>query len=138
MFDIGWIEMLVVAIITVLFVGPRELPGMLRTFGAVMRKLKSLASEFQAQFSQALKETEIDELKKIMNNPVSIEPSDKTIKPKDEKTPEEIEAEIARDYEKAREMAVSNKKQSGKNAVPGFTSDTTDSDADSKTESKAS
>ncbi len=41
MFDIGWTEMMVVAVVAILFVGPKELPGMLRTFGRAVKKLRS-------------------------------------------------------------------------------------------------
>ena len=60
MFDIGWTEMLVVAIIAILFVGPKELPGMLRTFGKSIKKIRALAGDFQQQFDDALKDSELD------------------------------------------------------------------------------
>lgn len=135
MFDIGWTEMLVVAIITILFVGPRELPGMLRTFGSVMKSLRSMASDLQSQFRDALRQSELDELKQIMDDPVSIAPTEEKDSKPVPQTPEEIEAQIAEDYAKAREVAVSNKSHSGLNAVPGFTS-IDESESESADESK--
>ncbi len=64
MFDgIGWTELLVVAVIAIVFIGPKELPGMLRTFGKMIKKVRGMAGEFQGQFNEALKEAELDGLK---------------------------------------------------------------------------
>lgn len=64
MFDIGWTELLIVAMIALLIIGPRELPRMLRTLGNGMSKIRRMASEFQGQFNDALREAELDELRK--------------------------------------------------------------------------
>jgi sec-independent protein translocase protein TatB len=76
MFDIGWTEMLVIAIVMIVVVGPKDLPKMLRTFGKMSAKMRSMAGDFQKQFNEALKEAELDELKKSVDtlrnaNPVS-------------------------------------------------------------------
>ncbi|MGE0499591.1 MAG: Sec-independent protein translocase protein TatB [Rhizobiaceae bacterium] len=73
MFDIGWTEMLVIAIVMIVVVGPKDLPKMLRTFGRTTTKLRSMAGDFQKQFNEALKEAELDEVKKTVDglrNPV--------------------------------------------------------------------
>ncbi|MBL4732987.1 MAG: twin-arginine translocase subunit TatB [Rhizobiaceae bacterium] len=64
MFDIGWTEMLVVACVAIIVVGPKDLPKMLRSVGKTIRKVRGMASDFQRQFNDALKETELDDLKK--------------------------------------------------------------------------
>ena len=64
MFDIGWSEMLVLAVVTILVVGPRDLPRMLRTVGQAVGKVRRMAGEFQRQFNDALKEAELDDIKK--------------------------------------------------------------------------
>ena len=46
--------MMVVAVVAILFVGPKELPAMLRTFGRSIKKLRSMAGDFQKQFDDAL------------------------------------------------------------------------------------
>ena len=74
MFDIGWTELLVVAAVAILIVGPRELPRMLRTFGQTMGKLRRMAREFQSQFEDALKEAELDEVKSSVENITTIDP----------------------------------------------------------------
>ena len=65
MFDIGWSEMVVVATVAILVVGPKDLPGMLRAFGKTMGNLRRMASDFQRQFNDALKESDLDELQNI-------------------------------------------------------------------------
>ena len=64
MFDIGWTEMLVIAVVMIVVVGPKDLPKMLRTFGKTTAKLRSMAGDFQKQFNEALKEAELDDVKK--------------------------------------------------------------------------
>lgn len=65
MFDIGWGEMLVIAIVLLLVVGPKELPGMLRSFGKTTAKLRVMANDFRKQFDEALKEADLDDLKTL-------------------------------------------------------------------------
>jgi sec-independent protein translocase protein TatB len=64
MFDIGWTELLVVGIVALIVIGPRELPRTLRTIGQMMTKVRRMASEFQGQFNEAIREAELDELRK--------------------------------------------------------------------------
>lgn len=56
--------MLVVACVAIIVVGPKDLPKMLRSVGKTIRKVRGMASDFQRQFNDALKETELDDLKK--------------------------------------------------------------------------
>src|SRR5947208_6320531 len=64
MFDIGWSELLVIGIVALLVIGPKELPGALRTLGQWMTKVRRMASEFQNQFHEAMREAELADLKK--------------------------------------------------------------------------
>lgn len=64
MFDIGWSELLVIGIVALVVIGPKELPALLRTLGQGMTKIRRMASDFQSQFNDAMREAEIDELKK--------------------------------------------------------------------------
>ena len=77
MFDIGWTEMMVVAVVAILFVGPKELPGMLRTFGRSIKKLRSMAGDFQKQFDDALKDAELDGVKDTLNEVRNLNPAKK-------------------------------------------------------------
>ncbi|MEO5324131.1 Sec-independent protein translocase protein TatB [Mesorhizobium sp. CC13] len=67
MFEIGWTEMLVIAIVMIVVVGPKDLPRMLRTFGRMTTKARSMAGDFQRQFNEALKEAELDDVKKSVD-----------------------------------------------------------------------
>ena len=64
MFDIGWSELLVIGIVALIAIGPKELPGVLRTVGQYMGKIRRMASEFQGQFQEAMREAEMGDLKK--------------------------------------------------------------------------
>jgi sec-independent protein translocase protein TatB len=64
MFDIGWGELVVIGIVALIAIGPKELPTVLRTLGQWMGKVKRMAAEFQGQFQEALREAELHDLKK--------------------------------------------------------------------------
>ena len=53
MFEVGWTEMLVIAIVLIVVVGPKDLPRMLRTFGKTTAKLRAMAGDFRKQFDEA-------------------------------------------------------------------------------------
>jgi sec-independent protein translocase protein TatB len=48
MFDIGWSELLLIGVVALIAIGPKELPGALRTFGQGMAKIRRMAAEFRA------------------------------------------------------------------------------------------
>jgi sec-independent protein translocase protein TatB len=58
MFDIGWSEILVIAVVAIVVVGPKELPRMLRTFGKTMGQVRRMSNDFKRQFDEALREAE--------------------------------------------------------------------------------
>jgi sec-independent protein translocase protein TatB len=64
MFDIGWSEYLVIAVVALIAIGPKELPGVLRMIGQWMGKARKMAAEFQGQFQEAMREAEMADLKK--------------------------------------------------------------------------
>jgi sec-independent protein translocase protein TatB len=68
MFDIGWTELLVIAVVAIIVIGPKDLPRALRTFGRWTGKMKGMAREFQNQFNEALREAEIDSVKKQVSD----------------------------------------------------------------------
>lgn len=65
MFDVGWTELVVIACVAIIVVGPKDLPKMLRAFGKTVGGLRRMAGEFQKQFDDALKEAELDEVKNL-------------------------------------------------------------------------
>ncbi|WP_426442969.1 Sec-independent protein translocase protein TatB [Bradyrhizobium genosp. P] len=64
MFDIGWSELVVIAVVALIAIGPKELPGVLRMVGQWMGKARKMAAEFQGQFQEAMREAEMADLKK--------------------------------------------------------------------------
>jgi sec-independent protein translocase protein TatB len=68
MFDIGWGELLLIGIVALIAIGPKELPTVLRTLGQWMAKLRRMASEFQNQFHEAMREAEMADLKKQVDD----------------------------------------------------------------------
>lgn len=66
MFEISWSELLVLGIVTLIFVGPKELPALMRTLGRYAGAVKRQANEFKAHFDDALREMELEEMRKEM------------------------------------------------------------------------
>ncbi len=64
MFDIGWSELVVIAVVALIAIGPKELPGVLRMIGQWLGKARKMAAEFQGQFQEAMREAEMADLKK--------------------------------------------------------------------------
>lgn len=64
MFDIGWSELVLIAVVALVAIGPKELPGVLRMVGQWMGKARKMAAEFQGQFQEAMREAEMADLKK--------------------------------------------------------------------------
>jgi sec-independent protein translocase protein TatB len=68
MFDIGWSELVVIAVVALIAIGPKELPGVLRMVGQWMAKARKMAAEFQGQFNEAMREAEMADLKKTFDD----------------------------------------------------------------------
>jgi sec-independent protein translocase protein TatB len=64
MFDVSWSELLILAVVTLIFVGPKELPRFLNTLGRYMGVVRRQANEFRSVFEQAMREAEMDEIQK--------------------------------------------------------------------------
>ncbi len=64
MFDIGWQEFILIALVAVVVVGPKDLPRVIRTVGQWIRKARSLASEFQGSLEEMAREAELDDVRK--------------------------------------------------------------------------
>jgi sec-independent protein translocase protein TatB len=75
MFEVGWTEMLVIAIVLIVVVGPKDLPRMLRTFGKTTAKLRAMAGDFRKQFDEALKEAELDDVKTLASDMRKLNPA---------------------------------------------------------------
>jgi sec-independent protein translocase protein TatB len=68
MFDISWTEFLLIGVVALIVIGPKELPGVLRTLGQWTRKVRSMANDFQNQFQEAMREAEMADLKKEVDD----------------------------------------------------------------------
>jgi sec-independent protein translocase protein TatB len=101
MFDIGWGELVLIGVVALIVIGPKELPGTLRTLGQWMGKLRRMASEFQGQFQEAMREAELADLKKQVDDMTSQAQSYANFDPVSEvrkeleSTQQEIESAIA-------------------------------------------
>jgi len=150
MFDIGWTEMFVVAIVAILFVGPKELPGMLRTAGQMLRKVRGMVGDAKQQFNEAVRDAELDGVQDGINQVRNLDPT-KQIKDKlnplkealndpvettsmDSANAEAEAAERKRRFEEIAEAAQS----SGTSAIPGLgTAKATDTAAKPKAAGKS-
>ena len=63
MFDISWSEFLLIGIVALIVIGPKELPTVMRTLGQWTRKVRAMAADFQNQFQEAMREAEVADLK---------------------------------------------------------------------------
>jgi sec-independent protein translocase protein TatB len=68
MFDLGWGKIIIIAVIALVVIGPKELPAVLRTVGQWMGKIRRMAAEFQGQFQEAMREAEMADLKKSIDS----------------------------------------------------------------------
>ena len=68
MFDLGWQEFLMVAVVLMLVVGPKDLPRILRSFSQMMRKAKSMAREFSSSLEDVARQDEFKEMKEILHD----------------------------------------------------------------------
>ncbi len=64
MFDIGWTELLVIAVVAIVVIGPKDLPRVMRMVGQWTGKLKRMSRQFQSQFNEALREAELEDVRK--------------------------------------------------------------------------
>jgi sec-independent protein translocase protein TatB len=64
MFDLSWGEVMVIGAVALIVIGPKDLPKALRTVGNMTAKVRRMASEFQSQFNDAMREAELDEIRK--------------------------------------------------------------------------
>ena len=75
MFDIGWSELLIVLIVALVVVGPKDLPRLMRMAGQWVGKARRMADQFRQSFDEMARQSELDELRKeiaaLRDNPIS-------------------------------------------------------------------
>ncbi len=74
MFDIGWTELLIIAVVAIIVVGPKDLPRMLRSVGRYAGQLRRTANEFRSQFDEAIRESELDEIRTSLKDAADMNP----------------------------------------------------------------
>lgn len=75
MFDIGWTELLVIAVVLIVVVGPKDLPPMIRAFGKMTANFRKMAGDFRAQFDEALREADMDDVRKTISDAQKLNPT---------------------------------------------------------------
>ena len=80
-FGLGSFELLMIAVVAIIVVGPKDLPKLLRTVGQFMTKVRGLAREFQGYIDEAARETGLDEVKKEVSNMTNFTVTDPSTKP---------------------------------------------------------
>ncbi|NNJ74232.1 MAG: twin-arginine translocase subunit TatB [Anderseniella sp.] len=123
-FGIGSTELMLIAVVALIVIGPRDLPKVLRTVGQVMTKVRAMAREFQGHIEEAAKDTGLDDLKKDISKATNFDMnetlSDIAREPGKVSTPASKEAPKPTpepDAKPAKEAAVSKKTATKKTAV---------------------
>src|SRR5512147_6218 len=73
MFDIGWSEIAIIVVVALVFLGPKELPNVLRMGTQWIRYARKMASEFQSGIDQIVREAELDDARKAVQSVASID-----------------------------------------------------------------
>jgi sec-independent protein translocase protein TatB len=76
MFDIAWSEFLVIGAVALVVIGPKDLPKVLKTVGAMVAKARGLAREFQSGLDDMIRESELDELRKSVTKATEFNPNE--------------------------------------------------------------
>ncbi len=80
-FGLGSFELLMIAIVAIIVVGPKDLPKLLRAVGQFMTKVRSMAREFQGYIDEAARDTGLDDVKKEVNKMTNFTVTDPVTKP---------------------------------------------------------
>ncbi|MEM0899964.1 MAG: Sec-independent protein translocase protein TatB [Pseudomonadota bacterium] len=72
--DFGWFELLVIGIVLIVVVGPKDLPRVVKGFGKGMKSVRRLSADFQKQFSDAMDEAELSELRDTVREVKKLDP----------------------------------------------------------------
>lgn len=75
--DFGWTELLLIAIVLIVVVGPKDLPRVLRGFSKTLGNARKMAGDFRKQFDEALSEAEMDDLKTLAKDVRGMDPRNK-------------------------------------------------------------
>ena len=76
MFDIGWPELMLIMVVALVVIGPKDLPATIRTVTGLMRKVRGMASDFQSGLDEFAREAGVDEVKSSIEDAVSYDPKE--------------------------------------------------------------
>jgi sec-independent protein translocase protein TatB len=74
MFDIGWSEMAIIALVALLVLGPKELPQAMKSFAQFSKKMRRYANEFRAGVDNIVREAELEDAKKALDTVRAVNP----------------------------------------------------------------
>lgn len=74
MFDFSWSEILLIGVVALVVIGPKDLPRVLRTVGQWTSRARAVAREFQFQLDQMVRDSELDDVRKTMNAAMATDP----------------------------------------------------------------
>ncbi len=73
LFDLGWSELMLIGIVALIFIGPKDLPKALKVAGFWVRKARTLSREFQSSIDQMIREAELDEVRQELKKATEID-----------------------------------------------------------------
>jgi sec-independent protein translocase protein TatB len=73
MFDFAWSEIVVIAVVALVVIGPKDLPKVLRTVGVWVGKARNIAREFQGSLDQMIREAELEDVRKEVEKATSMD-----------------------------------------------------------------
>ena len=73
MFDLAWSHLLLIGAVALIVIGPKELPGVLRTLGQWMARARAIAREFQGSLDQMIRESELEEVRREVEKTASLD-----------------------------------------------------------------
>ena len=76
MFDIGWPELMLIMVVALVVIGPKDLPAAIRTVTTILRKVRGMAAEFQNGLADIAREAGVDDIKNNIEDIVSYDPKD--------------------------------------------------------------
>lgn len=74
MFDIGWPELMLIMVVALVVIGPKDLPAAIRTVTTILRKMRGMASDFQSGLDDIAREAGVDDVKRDLEDVVSYDP----------------------------------------------------------------
>lgn len=80
MFDIGWSEMMMLAVLAIIVIGPKDLPKAMRTVGRLVRRARNTVREFQDSVDDMVRESELDELRQSAKDIADLTPQNQIAK----------------------------------------------------------